>query len=92
MRPQLYPASDPTGFMYNAIQPLGGADAGVGDTAVFGFRTQIYRANGARLAVVAGCARSAPRVVGVYDRTGTPLPESAHRIDQSRLTEPKGAR
>ena len=71
MHPQRFPASDPTGFMYNALRPLGGAEAHVGDTAVFGFRTQLYRANGARLAVVAGVRSGAARIVGVYDRNGS---------------------
>jgi predicted amino acid racemase len=70
MSPQHFPASDPTGFMYNAVRPLRSADAHIGDTVIFGFRTQLYRANGARLAVVGGIREGTPRVVGVYDRNG----------------------
>ena len=56
--------------MYNAVRPLRSADAHIGDTVIFGFRTQLYRANGARLAVVGGIREGTPRVVGIYDRNG----------------------
>jgi predicted amino acid racemase len=69
-RPQHFEASDPTAFMFNAIHPRGGAEARVSDTVVFGFRTQLYRTNGARLAAVAGIQRGEPRVLGFFDRNG----------------------
>jgi predicted amino acid racemase len=69
-QPQHFAASDPTAFMFNAVHPLGGGTARVSDTVVFGFRTQLYRTNGARLAVVAGIGAGTPRVIGFYDRNG----------------------
>ncbi len=71
-KPQFFASSDPTAFIYNAVQPLERFDARVGDTVVFGFRTQLYRTNGARLAVLEGIAEGRPRIAGFYDRTGNP--------------------
>jgi predicted amino acid racemase len=72
-RPQHFAASDPTAFMFNSIHPLEDAQAKVGDTVVLGFRAQLYRANGARLAVLEGVQSGSPNVVGVFDRNGNPL-------------------
>jgi hypothetical protein len=69
-KPQQFAASDPTAFMYNAIRPLDGNAAKVGDTVVFGFRSQLYRANGALLAVLGGLADGAARLIGLFDRNG----------------------
>lgn len=69
-KPQQFAASDPTAFMYNAIRTLDGRAAKVGETVVFGFRSQLYRANGALLAVLDGLADGAPRLVGLFDRNG----------------------
>jgi predicted amino acid racemase len=69
-KPQHFAASDPTAFMYNAIRPLDGRDTNVGDTVVFGFRSQLYRANGALVAVVEGLGDGAPRLRGLFDRNG----------------------
>jgi predicted amino acid racemase len=71
--PQRFPASDPTAFMYNSIQPCSGVEARVGDTVIFGFRTQLYRANGGRLAVVEGIHRGEVHVLGFSDRNGVAL-------------------
>ena len=75
-KPQQFAASDPTAFMYNAIRPLDGGGANVGDTVVFGFRSQLYRANGALLAVLDGLADGAPRLLGLFDRNGNSVTRS----------------
>jgi predicted amino acid racemase len=72
-KPQQFAASDPTAFMYNAVKPLDGRGAKVGDTLVFGFRSQLYRANGGLLAVVDGLASATPRLRGLFDRNGNPV-------------------
>jgi predicted amino acid racemase len=72
-KPQQFAASDPTAFMFNAVHPLGGARAHVGDTVVLGFRSQLYRANGARLAVVEGVQEGRPELLGCFDRNGNPV-------------------
>jgi predicted amino acid racemase len=69
-KPQQFAASDPTAFIFNAIQPRAGASARVGDTVVFGFRTQLYRTNGGRLALVEGIHGGEPQVLGFFDRNG----------------------
>jgi predicted amino acid racemase len=87
-RPQQFAASDPTAFMYNAIRPLDGQGAKVGDTVVFGFRSQLYRANGGLLAVVAGLADGAPRLRGLFDRNGNAVTRA---WDQAAgITSPTG--
>lgn len=78
-KPQHFAASDPTAFMYNAIKPLDGQGANVGDTVVFGFRTQLYRTNGGRLAVVEGVAAGTPRLRGLFDRNGNAVARRTER-------------
>jgi predicted amino acid racemase len=69
--------SDPSSYLYLRIHS---SKPRVGDTVVLGVRTQIYRANSARLAVVEGIARERPRLLGLFDRNGqavTATPPSA---------------
>jgi predicted amino acid racemase len=68
--PQVFTASDPTYFMYGALHPTAGTSVRVGDTVVFGFRTQLYRTNGGKLAVVEGVQRGAPTILEICDRNG----------------------
>jgi hypothetical protein len=79
-RPQVFPHSDPTYFAYSPIQTMSGAAATVGDTVVFGFRTQLYRSNGGKLVVVDGIREGSPRVVGYYDRNGIELADPTGRV------------
>jgi predicted amino acid racemase len=72
-QPQHYAHSDPSAFMYARIRQGRELRADVGDTVVCGFRTQLYRANNARLAVVEGVSSGAARLVGLFDRTGRPV-------------------
>lgn len=78
-KPQQFAASDPTAFMYNAIRPLDGRGASIADTVVFGFRSQLYRANGGLLAVVAGLADGVPRLRGLFDRNGNAVARAYDR-------------
>jgi len=61
--------SDPSSYLYLRLHS---ARPRVGDTVVLGVRTQVYRANSARLAVVEGIAADRPRLLGLFDRNGQP--------------------
>jgi predicted amino acid racemase len=61
------------GIDYHGILDAGPADGRVGDTVVFGFRTQAF-ATRAHIAAVAGCSTGSPRLEGVFDPQG-------HRLD-----------
>jgi predicted amino acid racemase len=74
-RPQHYAASDPTAWIYGALALGRGTTAAVGDSVVCGFRCQVYRSNGGRLAVVDGIQSGEPTVVALYDRNGQPVAE-----------------
>jgi predicted amino acid racemase len=70
--PQLV-GSDSSSFMYARLHQGRSVTASVGDTVVFGFRTQVYRSNSGRLAVVDGIQKGQPQLLGLFDRTGRPL-------------------
>jgi hypothetical protein len=69
-RPQSFAASDPTAWIYGALDLSRGLTADVGDTVVCGFRCQVYRSNGGRLAVVDGIQSGDPTVIELTDRNG----------------------
>jgi predicted amino acid racemase len=77
--PQSFAASDPTAWIYGALQLGRDSTAAVGDTVVCGFRCQVYRSNGGRLAVVDGIQTGSPTIVGLYDRTGNRLADRGGR-------------
>jgi len=68
--PPEFVRSDPSSYMYLRLRPRLGPRPRVGDSVVLGVRTQIYRSNSGRLAVVDGISSGAPALVGLYDRTG----------------------
>jgi predicted amino acid racemase len=70
-RPQEFWHSDLGWSMYCSLMPK--VMAHVGDTAVFGFRPQLYRTPKGRLAVVDGIQRKKPRLLGLFDRSGVLL-------------------
>ena len=72
-RPQTFAASDPTAWIYGALDLSRGVSAEVGDTVVCGFRCQVYRSNGGRLAVVEGIQSGNPTLIEIYDRNGAPV-------------------
>jgi predicted amino acid racemase len=72
-RPQTFAASDPTAWIYGALELGRGMTAQIGDTVVCGFRCQVYRSNGGRLAVVDGIQSGEPTLVALYDRNGSPV-------------------
>jgi predicted amino acid racemase len=74
-RPQHYASSDPTAWIYGALTLGRGTTAAVGDSVVCGFRCQVYRSNGGRLAVVDGIQSGEPTLVALYDRNGQPVAE-----------------
>lgn len=76
---QSFAASDPSAWIYGALQLGRHATAAVGDTVVCGFRCQVYRSNGGRLAVVDGTQTGEPRLVGLYDRNGIRLADRTGR-------------
>jgi predicted amino acid racemase len=69
-RPQSFAASDPTAWIYGRLDLGRGVTADVGDTVVCGFRTQVYRSNGGRLAVVDGIQSGDPTLIELTDRNG----------------------
>jgi predicted amino acid racemase len=69
-KPQDFWHSDLGWSMYAALMPSDTQRANVGDTAVYGFRPQIYRTPKGRTAVVSGIQRDKPRLVGLFDRAG----------------------
>lgn len=83
-QPQHYAHSDPSAFMYARIRQGRELRANVGDTVVCGFRTQLYRANNARLAVVEGVSHGAARLLGLFDRTGRPVATHSLREPAAR--------
>ena len=68
--PPEFVRSDPSSYMYLRLHPGLGRRPRVGDSVVLGVRTQVYRSNSARLAVVEGISSGSPSVVGIYDRSG----------------------
>jgi predicted amino acid racemase len=90
--PPEFSHSDPSSYMYARIHQ-GRAGARVGDTVVLGVRTQVYRSNSARLAVVEGIRSGSPRLLGLYDRNGRPAaaPGLASSASAAIGTPPPGA-
>jgi predicted amino acid racemase len=76
---QSFAASDPSAWIYGALQLGRRATAEVGETVVCGFRSQVYRSNGGRTAVVDGIQSGEPTVVGFYDRNGIRLADRTGR-------------
>ena len=64
--------SDPSAYLYLRLHQAPGLRGAVGDSVVLGVRTQVYRANEARIAAVEGLAAGQPRLLGLWDRTGRP--------------------
>jgi predicted amino acid racemase len=60
------------GIDYYALLDRRSARVGIGDSAVFGFRAQVF-ATRAYVAVVRGTSRGRPSVAGVYDANGRRL-------------------
>jgi predicted amino acid racemase len=79
-QPQHYAHSDPSSFMYARIRQGRELRATVGDTVVCGFRTQLYRANNARLAVVEGVSHGAARLLACSTAREGPWPATAFGI------------
>jgi predicted amino acid racemase len=71
--PPRYGHSDPSSYLYLRLHQAADVRAAVGDTVVIGVRTQIYRANDACVAAVAGVSSGQPRLLGLYDRSGGPV-------------------
>jgi predicted amino acid racemase len=65
------------GIDYHGILNAGEADARVGDTVVFGFRTQAF-ATRAYVGAVAGCSMGTPTLRGVFDTQGHLLDPVTH--------------
>jgi len=61
------------GIDYHGILDAGPADVRVGDTVVFGFRTQAF-ATHSYIGAVAGCSTGTPTLEGIFDPQG-------HRLD-----------
>ena len=59
-KPQDFWHSDLGWSMYAALMPSGTQRANVGDTAVYGFRPQVYRTPKGRVAVISGIQRTGP--------------------------------
>ena len=65
------------GIDYHGVLDVGSGSAKVGDTVVFGFRTQAFVTR-AYVGVVAGAATSSPSLLGLFDVQGHRLDPVAH--------------
>ena len=69
-RPQEFWHSDLGWSMYCSLIPSAESQVKVGDTAVLGFRPQLYRLPKGRVAIVGGIQKNRPKLLGIFDRAG----------------------
>jgi hypothetical protein len=85
--PPQHAHSDPSAYLYLRLHQAPAWRAAVGDSVVLGVRTQVYRANDARIAALDGLAAGRPRLLGLWDRTGQ-LSETSAAGTNARSSTP----